>query len=89
MKLRYSLFLLFLFTFISSKEETKEENQIAIIIDKAYGSLTEYEKDQNIILQMIPPVEINPKNFTKLELKIGYKTYQIPTICDKAQKYPL
>lgn len=90
MKAKYSIILLYLSILsvvIYAKDDANEKDSITI--DKAIGSLTEYEKEQIIILSIIPPIDIIPINFTKLEFKKGSKSYELPTKCNKAQKYAL
>ena len=86
MKFTFTLFLLSLSIFSVFTATETEEHEHPITIVKAIGDLYEYVKTQQIKLSIVPPFNLDPKQLDDLVITRGFKSYEIPMNCLKAEQ---
>ena len=81
------IFFLFLnLSFIYTLGDNNESEDLPeLTIKEAYGELREHERQQIIILSIVPPLKLNPKNLTNLEFTKDGKYYKPETKCFEAE----
>ena len=72
-------------SFIGIHSEENEELLSKLTIIKVSGELKEHQRQQIISLSFIPPIKLNPKNLTDLELKKEGKSYNPETKCFESE----